>query len=303
MKYFVILLIFLGGIAVFSAHGQYMGNISDVQPKKSFPMEKIFPPERRMGNNQTLDIIFDLKSQEYVEIPTENLTITFLDVFEDSRCPTDVTCAWAGNAGLRFDISTDLGREITLGTFTNNTGYVFDKYKIQLIDVKPYPTSTNTIKSEDYIASLKVTKDDRIVDPKNTFAKILSPLKQIKSGIALVDVKCNDGKYPAYKHNRMKVACVSEETQNELWSRGWATMRFYTDEDTSPHALCNNYEGKWHPEYEGCRDISDLQCSLMGGKFADGLKICYDGICPENKTYTLCVTNLDLVYGEIENEN
>jgi len=30
----------------------------------------------------------------------------------------------------------------------------------------------------------------------------------------------------------MSVACVSEETQNELWSRGWATMRFYTDEDT-----------------------------------------------------------------------
>jgi len=97
--------------------------------------------------------------------------------------------------------------------------------------------------------------------------QILSPLKQIKSGVALVDVKCNDGKYPAYKYNRMKVACVSEETQNELWSRGWATMRFYTDEDTSPHALCNNFEGKWHPENGGCRNISDLQCSLMGGEF------------------------------------
>lgn len=120
------------------------------------------------------------------------------------------------------------------------------------------------------------------------------PLKQIKSSVALFDVQCPDEKYPVYKYNRMRVACVFEETQDELWSRGWATMRFYTEEDTSPHALCNNYEGKWHPEHNGCRgDISDLQCSLMGGKFVDNLKICYNDICPENKTYTLCVINSD----------
>jgi hypothetical protein len=33
----------------------------------------------------------------------------------------------------------------------------------------------------------------------------------------------------------------------------------------------------------------------MGGEFVDGLKICYNEICPANKTYTLCVTNHDLV--------
>lgn len=133
---------------------------------------------------------------------------------------------------------------------------------------------------------------DRTVYPASW--EMLSPLKQIKSGIAIIDVQCNEGKSPAYKYNRMSVACVSEETLVELWSRGWATMRFYTDEDTSPHALCNNYDGKWHPEHNGCRgDISDLQCSLMGGKFVDNLKICYNDICPENKTYTLCVVNSD----------
>jgi hypothetical protein len=36
----------------------------------------------------------------------------------------------------------------------------------------------------------------------------------------------------------------------------------------------------------------------MGGEFVDDLKICSDGICPADKTYTLCVTNLDLVSGE-----
>ncbi len=124
--------------------------------------------------------------------------------------------------------------------------------------------------------------------------EFLHPLKQIKNGISLIDVKCNEGKIKVVKHDRMSVACVNNDTEVEtkLIERGWATMRFHTEEDTSAHALCNNYEGKWHSEYEGCRgNITNLQCSLMGGKFVDGLKICYDGICPVDKTYTLCVTD------------
>jgi len=123
---------------------------------------------------------------------------------------------------------------------------------------------------------------------------VSSPLKQIKSGVALIDVKCNEGKVPSYKGDRMRVACVSEETQSELWVRGWATMRLISPGENISHALCNNYEGKWHPEYDGCREVTDLQCSLMGGKFVDGLKICYNEICPVDKTYTLCVTNPEI---------
>ncbi|QLH10814.1 serpin family protein [Nitrosarchaeum sp. AC2] len=129
-----------------------------------------------------------------------------------------------------------------------------------------------------------------------------SPLKQIKKGVALIDIQCPDEKHPVYKYNRMRVACVSEETQNELWNRGWATMRLSMSDDDISHALCNNYEGKWHPEYEGCRDVTVLQCSLMGGKFVDNLKICYNDICPENRTYTVCVTNFDKLDSHIVSE-
>ena len=120
----------------------------------------------------------------------------------------------------------------------------------------------------------------------------MSPLKQIKSGVPLIEVKCDEGKYPAYRHDRMRVACVSEETQVKLIERGWATMRLTNPSGSVAHALCNNYDGKWHQEHEGCRRITDLQCSLMGGKFVDNLRICYDGICPD-KGYSLCVTNPD----------
>ena len=126
-----------------------------------------------------------------------------------------------------------------------------------------------------------------------------SPLKQIKNGVALADVQCRDDKVTAYKYNRMFVACVSEETQTELWTRGWSTSteRLFSPDGDISNALCNQYDGKWHPEYEGCRgdNLTDLQCSLMGGEFVNGLKICYNGICPENKTYTLCMTNQILI--------
>ena len=124
--------------------------------------------------------------------------------------------------------------------------------------------------------------------------KNISPLKQIKNGVALIDVQCSEGKHTVYKYNRMMTACVSEDTQNALWLRGWATMRLISPGENISHALCNNYEGKWHPEYDGCREVTDLQCSLMGGKFVDGLEICYNEICPEDKIYTLCVTNPDI---------
>ena len=51
---------------------------------------------------------------------------------------------------------------------------------------------------------------------------ILAPLKQIKAGVSLVDVICNEGKIPVYKYNAMRVACVSSETKQKLIERGWA---------------------------------------------------------------------------------
>src|SRR3989338_11518906 len=35
------------------------------------------------------------------------------------------------------------------------------------------------------------------------------PLKQIKNGVALIDIQCSDGKVPAVRYDRMRVACVS----------------------------------------------------------------------------------------------
>ena len=215
MKYLVLVLILIGFSG--SAFAQYMGNTSDVQPEKSFPIEN------RIGSVQALDVPFELKSQHYAEISAENLTITFLKVVGDSRCPSDVTCVWEGKADLIFNISKNQSQEITLSTYTNNTVNVFDKYKIQLIDVKPYPTSTKTIKPEDYVAILKITHDDKIPNMEHPVTKLLSPLKQIKSGISIDKIQCNDSLILVTKYDDSP-ACVKSDTKTTLIERNWITV-------------------------------------------------------------------------------
>ena len=55
--------------------------------------------------------------------------------------------------------------------------------------------------------------------------QFISPLKQIQSGIALIDVKCNNEKISVYKHNRIRVVCVTEDTKNTLFQRGWTLAK------------------------------------------------------------------------------
>ena len=215
MRHLVIFLIVFGGFVVLTANAQYMGNISNIQPEGSFPLE------HRTGSIQPLDYPFELKSQQYANFPAEDLSILFLDVFEDSRCPIDVTCVWEGRVGLRFDISTGHGVEMTMDTFGNNITNVFDKYQIQLIDVKPYSSSRNTINIEDYVAILKVTKDNSISDSGNLGTKIPSPLKQFRSGIPIEQIQCRDGLELVIKASNSSPACLRPQSIVVLLIRGW----------------------------------------------------------------------------------
>ena len=104
----------------------------------------------------------------------------------------------------------------------------------------------------------------------------LSPLKQIKSGVALINVKCNEGKHPVYKYNRMRAACVTDETENKLLFRGWAVLRLgLPATDNLSRDLCYSYQGKWIAEYKECTLLeTPLQCSLLGGVYNECASAC-----------------------------
>jgi hypothetical protein len=101
--------------------------------------------------------------QDFVLAPgesasVEEITVRFLNVVNDSRCPKDVTCVWAGDAHVRIDVtSTDGRREYDLHT-ADMKPVVHGAYTIHLVNVQPEPISGQPIDPGEYRLTLKVTK-------------------------------------------------------------------------------------------------------------------------------------------------
>lgn len=90
---------------------------------------------------------FAIRISETAILCEEDVQITFTDVTNDSRCPSDVTCIWAGFVQVKLSISIT-GQEfpVELSTEEQVTGFSssfeFDDKILQLVDVTPYPSTS-----------------------------------------------------------------------------------------------------------------------------------------------------------------
>lgn len=103
---------------------------------------------------------FKLKINEEIEIKEENIKVKFLDVIEDSRCPSDINCFWQGQAIILVNIykdNKDLGN-FSLITHSENKKS-FDQYSIEFTNIDPYPKTTKGIEKSDYIITLVIKKN------------------------------------------------------------------------------------------------------------------------------------------------
>ena len=88
---------------------------------------------------------------------SNNLSIRFHSILEDSRCPTGAQCAWEGNAEILLELSGG-----DLETIHLNTGAqfprseVYNGYIITLEDLKPHPTEGAALQESDYTAVLSI---------------------------------------------------------------------------------------------------------------------------------------------------
>ncbi len=97
-------------------------------------------------------------------LPDAQMQLTINSVLEDSRCPAQVTCAWAGRAVLGLTLQQE-GR---LGYFRLSTMppdaqtfVYFRGYAVKLLEVSPYPQNPGeTIPDKDYRVKLVVRKQD-----------------------------------------------------------------------------------------------------------------------------------------------
>lgn len=91
---------------------------------------------------------------------SQDLSINFDTILEDSRCPVDVVCVWEGNAEIKFILSSnDSFVDFTLNTAGSyfNTDTTLYGYEIELIDLLPYPHSQIQHPITDYKAVVLIS--------------------------------------------------------------------------------------------------------------------------------------------------
>ncbi|MFH1775698.1 MAG: hypothetical protein ABH839_03485 [Chloroflexota bacterium] len=108
-----------------------------------------------------LDEEFSLRIGQTARITGEDLTISLQEVTEDSRCPRDVKCIWAGQASCIVRLThNDSSYNMTLtepGLSEQYTRESYNGYQLAF-RVQPYPREGEKIPADDYQLLLIVSK-------------------------------------------------------------------------------------------------------------------------------------------------
>jgi hypothetical protein len=79
-------------------------------------------------------------------VSTQGFDITFMEVLEDSRCPKDISCVWAGQAKIKVSISSlgnkAIEQEIIFGGKKTDPISAEKGFVIEAVNLSPYPTSS-----------------------------------------------------------------------------------------------------------------------------------------------------------------
>jgi hypothetical protein len=92
-------------------------------------------------------------------VPGTGIKVKFIELVEDSRCPVDVRCVWAGNAKIKLQFSKGSDIEtVGLNTLVKPRSYDFGGYTFELSGLAPRPRSNVRISRLGYVAALSVKK-------------------------------------------------------------------------------------------------------------------------------------------------
>jgi len=92
----------------------------------------------------------------------EGIKIKIIKI-EDSRCPQNTTCIWAGMAKVFFTISDKgVSKDSSIDFESKPIKTTVDlgaaKYEVEISDVLPYPKGSTEINQKDYKVSVTVKK-------------------------------------------------------------------------------------------------------------------------------------------------
>lgn len=127
------------------------------EPKTSDGLPKVEDavkaPEKEQANSNKKNMVY-LKEGENQFLKEYEMNVTFKRMVEDSRCPKDVNCIWAGNAIAEVEFTGTYTRPVTLQFSTMsdaNKGYFntrnFNGYSISLVNLTPETTTAKGFKA------------------------------------------------------------------------------------------------------------------------------------------------------------
>lgn len=102
---------------------------------------------------------FTLKVGQQAAIKGEQVKVKFISVLEDSRCPKNVTCIWAGRGRVAVQLTKahNKGETIELTTDSAASAKDFIGYQVKLVSLDPYPKMAGKLKPADYSLILILT--------------------------------------------------------------------------------------------------------------------------------------------------
>jgi len=91
------------------------------------------------------------------------LVVSFVSLQQDGRCPKQVTCVWQGVATVNMTtyIERDVGpvHAFQLSTTPESArSETYVGFRIELVDLAPYPETTEKVDPESYVATFRVTR-------------------------------------------------------------------------------------------------------------------------------------------------
>jgi hypothetical protein len=107
-----------------------------------------------------LDKEFSLGIGQTASIEGEKLVIKFKAVLEDSRCPNNVVCVWAGNGKVEFEILDidEQNKTVILNTEEKPGATTLKRNKLTLISLNPPRIDGVSISPGDYSVTLLVER-------------------------------------------------------------------------------------------------------------------------------------------------
>jgi hypothetical protein len=102
---------------------------------------------------------FDLKAGESARVTGTPITVIFRSVSQDSRCPSDVQCVWAGDGAISLGLqsTTVPSQETMLHTNLDPKFVDYSGFRIRVVGLAPYPRSGTSIPGAKYVVTLQVS--------------------------------------------------------------------------------------------------------------------------------------------------